>query len=541
MKNKITFSLTITAICLLLNINGFSQGTSLNTTGAAADTSAILDISSSIKGILIPRMTKAEKLAIVSPAPALMIYQTDDSTGFWYYKGTSWVYAIGPNGAINAWDLTGNTGTTNSNFIGTIDSVALNFRVKNQKAGKIDPIGTVFLGYQAGNGNNFNSKNTGIGYQALYHDYNGSLNTANGYQALYFNTYGNNNTANGFQALYNNDFSNNTACGYKALFTSDMGNGNTALGYLADVAEVSLSNTTAIGANAQVGSSNSMVLGSIAGVNGATESVNVGIGTTTPSNTLDVSGNTVTVGNFISIADSSYFTGVTGKCRITPNYGHGVDGYGGSIGVAGYATLVGIGNRFGVLATGQNGTDENYGVYGYAAGGTTAYGVYGTASGGLTEYAGYFSGNVFSTGAYLPSDRKLKNNIKPMTDALAIIGQLKPSVYTYKTDEYKQMNLPAGLQYGLIADEVKLVVPSAVTKAVQPAVFENNDEQYGKKLSDTIEFNAINYTELIPIVVAAVKEQQSTLTDQNSTIETQNAKIAALQMQIDELKALIKK
>ena len=52
----------------------------------------------------------------------------------------------------------------------------------------------------------------------------------------------------------------------------------------------SLTNATALGANAEVGESNALVLGSINGVNGQTVTVNVGIGTTTPDNNLTVNG-----------------------------------------------------------------------------------------------------------------------------------------------------------------------------------------------------------------------------------------------------------
>ena len=60
----------------------------------------------------------------------------------------------GADGALNAWSLTGNGGTVDgTNFIGKTDNVPLNIRVNNQKAGRIDPNGPVFLGYQAGNSN----------------------------------------------------------------------------------------------------------------------------------------------------------------------------------------------------------------------------------------------------------------------------------------------------------------------------------------------------------------------------------------------------
>jgi hypothetical protein len=58
----------------------------------------------------------------------------------------------------------------------------------------------------------------------------------------------------------------------------------------------SVSNATAIGANALVERSSSLVLGSIAGVNGASDSVNVGIGTTSPKVRLHVDKGKILVG-----------------------------------------------------------------------------------------------------------------------------------------------------------------------------------------------------------------------------------------------------
>jgi hypothetical protein len=54
------------------------------------DGSAALDITSTTKGLLIPRMTTAQRLAIASPVAGLMIYQTDVTAGFYYYNGSSW-------------------------------------------------------------------------------------------------------------------------------------------------------------------------------------------------------------------------------------------------------------------------------------------------------------------------------------------------------------------------------------------------------------------------------------------------------------------
>jgi hypothetical protein len=91
----------VTAACSLVHAQ---NGVGINPTGAAADPSAALDVSSTNKGVLVPRMTAAEKVAIASPANGLLIFQTDGVTGFWYYNATTsaWVQAVGPQGAAGA-------------------------------------------------------------------------------------------------------------------------------------------------------------------------------------------------------------------------------------------------------------------------------------------------------------------------------------------------------------------------------------------------------------------------------------------------------
>ena len=71
------FILVLTFHFSLLTFNSFSQvGVGINTSGAAADGSAIIDVSSTSQGALIPRMTTAQRNAIISPANSLLIYNT---------------------------------------------------------------------------------------------------------------------------------------------------------------------------------------------------------------------------------------------------------------------------------------------------------------------------------------------------------------------------------------------------------------------------------------------------------------------------------
>lgn len=83
------------------------------------DPSSILDIVDTNKGILVPRMTMAERNAIITPATGLLIYQTDNTAGFYYFNGTNW----SGFGEGLTWGLTGNAGTSPStSLLGTNDA-----------------------------------------------------------------------------------------------------------------------------------------------------------------------------------------------------------------------------------------------------------------------------------------------------------------------------------------------------------------------------------------------------------------------------------
>lgn len=110
---------------------------------AAPSASALLDLTSTTQGLLIPRMTNTQMLAIPTPATGDLVFNTT-FTIFYYYTGSAWVPIYG---ATTPWSLTGNAGTTAStNFLGTTDSVDFRIKTNNTQIFTLTAAGNVGMG-----------------------------------------------------------------------------------------------------------------------------------------------------------------------------------------------------------------------------------------------------------------------------------------------------------------------------------------------------------------------------------------------------------
>ncbi|MBU2553267.1 MAG: hypothetical protein KKF98_02335 [Bacteroidetes bacterium] len=110
---RISFTLVFlfTAFCL------FAQNVAINYDGSEPDASAMLDVSSTDKGMLIPRMTQAVRIGISNPATGLLVYQTDESDGFYYYDGSGWVSLSTSSGTVTS--VAAGSGMNFTTFTGT--------------------------------------------------------------------------------------------------------------------------------------------------------------------------------------------------------------------------------------------------------------------------------------------------------------------------------------------------------------------------------------------------------------------------------------
>lgn len=90
--------IVITVSMLLSLITGFSSKAqvAINTNGSSPDASSMLDITSTTKGVLIPRMTTTQRGNISSPANGLIVYDVTTAT-FWYRNTSAWVELLGAN------------------------------------------------------------------------------------------------------------------------------------------------------------------------------------------------------------------------------------------------------------------------------------------------------------------------------------------------------------------------------------------------------------------------------------------------------------
>ncbi|MEQ1733426.1 MAG: tail fiber domain-containing protein [Bacteroidia bacterium] len=460
-------------------------------------------------------------------------------------------------------------------------------------------VGNIAVGYTSMLNNTVGNYNTAIGYESVYNNLSGTENVGVGRGALYSNTAGTNNTATGansllrnttgndnvavgqssmhenvvgsyntsigLSAMYNSLGDNNTAVGAGAGTGNVAGSSNTFVGFFAEPTGTSFTNATAIGNQAKVGASNSLILGGTGG-----NAVNVGINLTTPAYKLHVRGDiTAEDGAYTrSLFNVGYSAAAVISDILEPWTDNGFKLYDGNSNSHIHIESVGTGNiqsystagaakgllentsysdlylqnrgafvaigtmpavsKLTVTADGGDGiTIQSTGADAgdlifKEAGGFEKSRIYSNPTAGLTGLVVTTDLTVAGTvtascGVLVCSDLRYKKDIAPLKGTLSNILKLQGVNYYFKTNEFKEKKFNPNLQIGVIAQDLEKVYPELVS-------------------IDSEGYKTVDYSKFTPILIEAIKEQQQHITSLEEQLNQLNAKFEILLKQQQKIK-----
>lgn len=331
-----------------------------------------------------------------------------------------------------------------------------------------------FFGYAAGLLNTTGAENSFFGVGAGALNTTGRNNTYLGYEAGSGNTKGSFNTFLGTTSGYHNTTGSvNVFIGSSAGYTNESGNELTMMGPATGVGSPNLTNATAIGARAYVTQSNSLVLGSIKGIQGADEDTNVGIGTTAPKARFHIRVN----GGNIVMGDAGCVSGFAGI------------GFGSSLADCHNYSLLGSGTDTIINRPTGGGIyfrENNVQQMAIATGGAVT----------INTFAPGGSNNVCRNGSnqlsLCSSSLRYKTNIQPFISGLSVLNRLRPITFDWKQGGMHDL--------GFGAENIVAVEPLLVT---------HNDKG---------EVEGVKYDRITAVLVNAVKEQQEQIKQQQNQI-----------------------
>lgn len=245
----------ILLMSILFAVSNSTAQVAINSDGTEPNSKAMLDISSSTTGLLIPRMTNYQRnifeATLTTSEKGMMVFNTDTDV-LYFYDGTA--FNSISNGVIDL--LQDADGNTKIEVEKTSDEDVIHFTMDGTEyytmyPGRMEVLNTgssIFIGEDAGeNDDNTDNKNIGIGTSSLksnisgsrnlaigknnlYSNSSGYTNVALGYNNLVLNVSGHDNVALGSNSLYNNNGNYNTAIGVEALFYNTTGSNNSSIG-----------------------------------------------------------------------------------------------------------------------------------------------------------------------------------------------------------------------------------------------------------------------------------------------------------------------
>jgi hypothetical protein len=435
-------------------------------------------------------------------------------------------------------NISGN-GTAGGTLSAETVNAATQYNIGGNRVFSVGGLSNTFAGINAGIGNTGNS-NSFFGAGAGVLNTFGQFNSFFGASVGRFNTEGGSNAFFGTSAGFSNvKGGQNAFFGFLAGSSNSDGSNNTAIGGSANVGSNNLTNATALGAKAQVDQSDSLVLGSVAGFNGATTSVKVGIGTTAPTQKLAVETTSAgaqtlvtlnvpnTVGNngALDFAVNNAGT-IIPVVKVAAIYG-AVNDIGlafSTFNASGMAERVRI-DKSGNVGIGTTAPSAKFTVRG--AGGPGGSNILRVENSGgqdallvsedRTVAIGLLSSSASAIHVCIDflnrlsqcsSSLRFKENVTPFSSGLELIRQLRPIRFTWKNNGTPDL--------GLGAEDVAKVEPLLVT---------HNDKG---------EIQGVKYDQLNVVLINAIKQQQ----EQIETLRTANV---ALNTRLRAVEKIVRK
>jgi len=460
----------ISLITLLIVMGTVIQAqVAVNNTGDDPDADAMLDVQSTNKGLLVPRMIQASRPA--SPPAGMIIYQTDNDPGFYIYGSAGWEKTGTADNDFwqpNSPDIYFNSGKV---AVGTDDPDDHGLNVKNYYSGKGAVRGADQSGsniYAEGYLGVLSPNSLGIPISVINAGVLG-IKPNNGSEGAAI--YGWNNDVNSLN--------------YAGIFVADGASSNTNYGIYSSA----------------TGSENNY-----AGY--FTGRVDVQGNSTGTDATSDVINSTV---NHSSGVDTR---AINGYSVPSPGWGYGVYGTGGYMGVRGKAdAATSAHHAFGVYgeATGNRSSGVHYGVYGGATGtGGINVGVYGTASGGTSNWAAYFYGD-----AYISSDLRIGTTTQASGYSLSIDGKIA-------CEEVLVQDILSWPDY-VFNDDYDLMSLEELEKSIQ-----KNNHLPGIPAASDIEENGLHLGNMQKLVIEKLEELTLYTIEQGKMIEELKKEIEML-------------
>lgn len=454
---------------------------SINTDGTSPDPSAMLEVKSANRGLLLPRLSFASRP--VTPATGLAIYQLDSGPGIYYFDGAAWQKI-----SLASWDFWKPNGShiyfnTGKVAIGTISPEDNGLNAVNYITGK----GAVRGGNQSAE-NIFS-----VGYLGVVSP--GSMGAPTGSNPFNAGVFGIK-PASGLNgaAIYgwNNDVN---SLNYAGLFYSD---GSSAQG-------------TNYGVYAIAQKANLNYAGYFKG----RISIEGNSGSTSGNDTTST---LVTA----TVKHTRYFDtrAIHGTSTPKGGYGVGLQGDGGWRGVHGEASgQEYTGTAVGVYGTASGTAGSRYGIYGTSTGGLTSIGVYGAASGGTTNWGSYFVGSNYMSG-----DLRIGTTSAATGYILSINGKVA-------CEEVLVQDMTAWPDY-VFKPEYKLMSLNKLEQSIK-----ENGHLPGLPSAKEIETNGLHLGNMQKQVVEKVEELTLYTIAQGKLLQEQAVILQGLKKEIDILKS----